>query len=676
VTRIRVAVAAGSVFLGLLAVGPAGAYQRPGHYTQVDVGNDGKAANGSSPELSIDASGRYVAFSSTASNLGGGSVPQSNIYVRDLVARRTTLVSRGMNGQPATPSAVSACPNPGGGGLGSGLGSVNPAISATGRYVAFASTDVNIVRDVTNAPSNIYVFDLASGVMRLASISTSGALANGWSCSPSVSADGRRVAFVSSATNLVDNDTGGLGIFVHDFGTGKTVRADVSSSGEQPIDACAVAPVAGLLDTCARQRPSASISNDGRYVVFNSFAPNLVSGDTNGQGDVFEHDLKTGSTVRVSVATGGAQATTPPTVQDSLAADDVGSFLTNSWCAWERHRNVSADGRYVLFLSRASNLVPGDTNANPVGAGVGIDVFVRDVRADRTYRVDVSSAGVQNGVTGGIGYWTVGCDISMSADGRHVSLTSTGGFQVYDRATGTASVFPNGIGLDAALTTGHSGIAVVDISADGRYVAAFMANMATHATTFDGFVWDRGKALATNELARGTAPTGAAPPPDGCSGTQIGSTCLPPGAVLESNRLDQSAACGALADPGLRAASIAYRPWSGDVFVRLSLAPGSVERARLTATVFGIDVNVGTRRYEVRADGTSFALYDGPGATATRLGPVTGGFGTTGEEVVFALPMHMIGSGSPGKTGVVTGFAAAGTTATGPACLIDRVVLG
>ena len=674
-TPTRVALAAGSVVLGLLLAGPATAYERPGHYTQVAVGNDGKAANGSSPELSIDASGRYVAFSSTASNLGGGSVPQSNIYVRDLVAKRTTLVSRGADGRPATPSPVSACPNPGGGGLGSGLGSVNPTISATGRYVAFASTDVNLVGNVTNATSNIYVFDLAKNVMRLASTSTSGALANGWSCSPSVSADGKRVAFVSAATNLVDNEPGGIGIFVHDFGTGKTVRADVSSSGAQPIDACALAP-AGLIDTCARQRPSASISNDGRYVVFNSVAPNLVTGDTNGQADVFEHDLKTGSTIRVSVATGGAQATTPPSAQDSLAADDVGSFLTNSWCAWERHRDVSADGRYVLFLSRASNLVPGDTNANPVGAGVGIDVFVRDVRADRTYRVNVSSAGVQNGVTGGIGYWTVGCDISMSADGRHVSLTSTGGFQVYDRATGTASLFSNEVGTNAARTTGHLGTAVVDISADGRYVAALMANMATNATTFDGFVWDRGKALATNELARGTAPAGAAPPPDGCSGTQIGSTCLPPGAVLESNRLDHSAGCGALADPGLRAASIAFRPWSGDVFVRLSLAPGSVERARLTATVFGIDVNVGGNRYEVRADATSFALYDGPGATATRLGPVTGGFGTTGEEIVFALPMHTIGSGSPGKTGVVTAFAAAGTTATGPACLIDRVVLG
>jgi len=673
VRRLLLPLAVASVLATLLA--PASAYQRPGHYTQVDVGNDGTAANGSSSEMSIDASGRYVAFSSTASNLGGGRAPQSNIYVRDLAAKRTTLVSRGMNGQQATPAAASTCPNPGGGGTSSGLGSVNPAISATGRYVAFASTDVNLARSVTNATSNVYVYDRSKDLMRLASVSSTGVLANGWSCNPSVSADGQRVAFTSAATNLVSGDPGGLGIYVHDFATGKTVRVDVSSSGAQATDVCstaaAVVPsVVPQLDACARIRPHASISNDGRYVVFDSAAANLVAGDTNDQNDVFEHDLKTGSTIRVSVGTGGTQAVTPTAAGDALASDDVGSFLTNSWCSWESHHAVSADGRYVLFLSRASNLVPGDTNSNPVGAGVGIDVFVHDVKADRTYRVDVSSAGEQNGSAGGAQYWTVDCDISMSADGRYVSMNSTNGFQVYDRATGADTVFPTNYGVNATATTGYAGNSVVDISADGRYVAALMANMANHATTFDVFVWDRGKALAMNGFGA-SAP--AAPADSTCAGLQVGPICLPPVSPLSASRIDRSSGCVAGVDSGLQSASITYRPLLGDLYVRLSFAPGSLGRARPLA---GIDLAVGGRHYEVRADATQFGLFAGSGLTATRVATARGGYGTTGEEVVFAVPLADLGLAPHPRTSAITAFAGIGTTTTGAACVLDRVVLG
>jgi Tol biopolymer transport system component len=630
---------------------PSAAYQRPGHYTQVDLGNDGKAANGSSAEMSIDGTGRFVAFSSTASNLGGGAVPQSNVYVRDMVLRRTTLVSRGMGGQPSAPSSAPACPNYGGGGAASGTGSDNPAISTTGRYVAFASTDVNLVRAVTNDVANVYVYDRAKGQMRLASVSSTGALANGWSCNPSVSADGQRVAFTSVATNLVASDSGGMGVFVHDFATGKTVRADVSSAGAQPAQTCSIG-VAGAPDVvplplgCSEHRLAGSISADGRYVVFDSVAGNLVAGDTNGQTDVFEHDLKTAATVRVSVASGGGQAQTPPSGEDALAPDDVGSFLTNPSCEWGRHHVVSADGRYVLFLSRASNLIPEDTNANPAGAGVGIDVFVHDVRADRTYRVDVSSAGEQNGDAGGLGFWTVGCDISMSEDGRYVSMISTGGFQVYDRVTGEASVFPTTLGRNTAGTTGYSGLAVVDVSADGRYVAAVMFNDANAVANFDAFVWDRGRALAVDGLGKATA--------SGSTG---------------------SAACGAAVDPGLRSASTVYRPNLGDVFVRLSLAAGATARARLTGVLFGIDLTAAGRHYEVRADGGDLGLYDGAGSAAARLATLPGGFGATGEEVVFAVPLRALGLPSSGRLSAVAAYAAIGTTATGPSCVVDRIRL-
>lgn len=673
VTRIRGLL--GLALVGCLAgasLAPASAYERPGHYTQVDVATNGKAANGSTPEMSMDATGRFVAFSSTASNLGASGVAQSNVYVRDLALRRTTLVSRGMNGQPAAPSAASACPSPGGGGLGSGLGSDNPAISATGRYVAFASTDVNLVRGVANATSNIYVYDLSTGTTRIASVSSSGALANGWSCNPSISADGQRVAFTSAATDLVAGDAGGLGVFVHDFRSGKTLRADVSSNGSQGTETCSTG-VAGVPDVvalptaaCSEHRPASSISSDGRYVVFDSAAANLVGDDTNGQIDVFEHDLKTGATVRVSLATGGTQALTPPSAEDALAPDDIGSFLANPSCTWESHHAASADGRYVAFLSRADNLVPGDTNASPVGAGVGIDVFVRDVRSDRTYRVDVSSAGEQNGASPGTGYWTVGCDISMSADGRYLSMNSTGGFQVYDRTTGASDLFPTGLGQNAAGTAGYSGLAVVDVSASGRFVAAIMANMANHAETFDAFVWDRGDALAVD----GVGHTTTVRPGQTCSGIEVGSTCVPAGGVVESSRASRSSGCATPDGGRMQTAAVVYRPAADDVFLRLSLTPGAVERARVLGTVFGIDLSVGGRSYAVRADRTGFALYGVTGRVATRLRELRGGFGTTGAEVVVAVPLHAVGLAPHGRAAAVSAFAAIG------ACVFDRINLG
>jgi hypothetical protein len=666
----RTLVAVGVLATALGFALPSGAYQRPGHYTQVDVGNDGKAADGSAPEMSIDGSGRFVAFSSTASNLGAGAPSQSNVYVRDLALRRTTLVSRGMDGRPAVPSAASACPNLGGGGLSSGLGSDNPAISATGRYVAFASTDVNLVRAVTNATSNIYVYDRSTDRMRLASVSSTGALANGWSCHPSVSADGQRVAFTSAATNLVSDDPGGVGVFVHDFTTGKTVRADVSSGGAQAAETCStgLAGIPAVVElpalACFKHQPAASISADGRHVVFDSSAANLVADDTNGQTDVFEHDLKTGTTTRVSVGSGGTQALTPATGQDALVPDNVGSYLTNAPCEWARHHAVSADGRYVLFLSRASNLVPGDTNANPVGAGVGIDVFVHDVRANRTYRVDVSSAGEQNGSAGGVGYWTVSCDISMSSDGRYVSMNTTGGFQVYDRMTGAATVFPTDFEKNAAGTSGYAGYSVVDVSADGRYVAAVMYNLSHQVLNFDAFVWDRGRALAVNAVGKAAASGSSG---STCEGTAVGSTCVPP--ALPSG-------CAAGVDSGLQSASTVYRPSLDDMFVRLSLAPGATTRARLGGLLFGIDFRSNGRAYEVRADGTGFALYDGTGATASLLQTLRGGFGTTGDEVVFALPMRALGLSVPERMSAVTAYAGIGTMAAGTTCVLDRIRLG
>ena len=146
------------------------------------------------------------------------------------------------------------------------------------------------------------------------------------------------VAFISLATNLVAGDTNGVeDIFVRDTQTGTTTRVSVANDGSQGNGMSSLA----------------SISGDGRYVAFYSGATNLVAGDTNGVWDVFVRDTQAGATTLVSVASDGTQG-------------NDGSSTPS----------ISSDGRYVVFISYATNLVAGDTNATR-------DVFVRDSRENK-----------------------------------------------------------------------------------------------------------------------------------------------------------------------------------------------------------------------------------------------------------------------------------------------------
>jgi len=381
-----------------------------GATTRVSVATGGTQAAGESRDAAISANGRYVAFSSVASNLVAGDTNgMQDVFVRDRVTGVTTRASLAQGGAQANDVNAS------------------PAISADGRYVAFTSYASNLVEGDTNGTYEVFVRDRAAGVTSRVSVATDGAQADGLSVISGMSADGRYVAFFSEAINLVAGDTNGkVDTFVRDRVAGSTTRVSVSSGGAQ---------ASGLAYMAA-------ISATGRYVAFISNASNLVTGDTNGKWDVFLRDLVAGTTTRVSLSTGGAQANN----------SSIGSIA------------ISPDGRYVVFESAASNLVAGDSNRMS-------DAFLRDRVTGSTTRVSLSTAGAQPN--------SYSQSPTISADGRYVAFSSYGSNLVAGDTNRTADVFVRdrftgvttrvNVTSAGAQASGYSWLS--GISADGRYVA-------------------------------------------------------------------------------------------------------------------------------------------------------------------------------------------------------------
>jgi Tol biopolymer transport system component len=416
---IKLLVLVGATLVLLIAMGrpPAGppfanaSHGGPWHVVQrVSVASDGTEGNDDSWWPSMSADGRYVAFQSRASNLVPGDTNGTwDVFVHDRMTGQTTRVSVASDGTE-----------------GNGVSGL-PSISADGRYVAFVSAASNLVPGDTNGKFDVFVHDRVTGQTTRVSVASDGTEGNDDSWWPSISADGRYVAFSSLASNLVPGDTNGTwDVFVHDRLTGQTTRVSVASDGTQGNN--------GSGDP--------SISADGRYVAFSSLASNLVPGDTNGTWDVFVHDRLTGQTTRVSVASDGTE----------------GNGVSR------RPPSISADGRYVAFYSEASNLVPGDTNEL-------VDVFVHDRLTGQTTRVSVASDGTQGN---SYSQWP-----SISADGRYVAFMSwasnlvpgdTNEVQdifVHDRMTGQTTR----VSVASDGTEGNGDSWLPSISADGRYVA-------------------------------------------------------------------------------------------------------------------------------------------------------------------------------------------------------------
>jgi Tol biopolymer transport system component len=351
----------------------------PGSVELVSISIRGQSGNGTSAGPAADAEGDHVAFFSDATDLvRGDRNAVRDVFLRDRIAGTTTLVSVNSVGTQANAASHAQ------GGA--------PALNADGHIVAFYSAATNLVTDDTNGYADVFVRDVDAQVTERVSVSSGGDQGNGASLYPSISADGRFVAFQSQASNLVPGDTNGTtDIFIRDRRDHTTERVCNGTQGNG----------ASITPSISADR---DLVTDGRFVAFASAATNLVPSDTNRRIDVFVCDRQTDTIHRVSISTAGRQGN-----GDSILP------------------SISADGRIIAFKSAADNLVSNDRNDT-------FDVFVRDEKGQSaTERLSVNTAGGNAD--------DASFPPGISADGRYVAFGSAATNLVAGDFNSVADVF-------------------------------------------------------------------------------------------------------------------------------------------------------------------------------------------------------------------------------------------
>ena len=383
--------------------------------SRVSVGSDGQPGNGPSLFSVLSANGEIVAFESSGNAFAPDKLAaDSDVFLRVLATGITTMESRSSAGVP-----------------GNG-GSIEPAVSADGRFLAFQSAATNLVPGDANLRPDVFRRDRQSTETIRVSVFTGGAQSapGEGSFTPTISGDGNLVVF-GSETDF--DGQGNAGLFLHNVTTNTTTRVSTDSAG---ITANSFSDVP-------------RISADGAFVAFTSDGTNLVPNDTNGVTDVFRKNLATGQTTRVSVASGGAQA-------DGPSNSDIPPF---------RCLDISDDGRFVVFESEATNLVPNDTNGQR-------DIFVHDSQSGQTTRVSLSTDGGQGD---GPSFRP-----RISGDGRFVVFQSDADNLDADDTNGRSDVFVHDLQtgetrlLSRSLinppASGNDNSFDPDISADSRVI--------------------------------------------------------------------------------------------------------------------------------------------------------------------------------------------------------------
>lgn len=411
-----------------LQFGQAAAANAVGNYAQeisrISMAASGGETDGSSSWVTISADGRYVAYTSAATNIVAGDTNgYVDVFLRDMVTGSTTRVSTDSQGGEAVASS-----------------STVTAISGDGRYVLF-STSAGLDPADVNASYDDYVKDTVTGKTTMVGVSSNGTLPNASTTGYAISADGRYVLFGSTATNLVAGDTNGRSdIFRQDMVTGEIIRVNTTSQGVQSTQAAL----------------NGSMSADGRFVMFSSTDSGLVSGDSNGTSDLFLKDLSNGSIRLVSTNSSGVQSSAGVT-GGRLSAD--GKFLSfsssdsvfgalNQYGAFVKNletgevvnaatdsngvaqtlglhaTNLSADGRYALITY----------TLHPTNPGFPLwRTRLKDLQTGSFEYVDVNSRG--EGANG------PQMASAISADGRSIVFSSAANYFVEGDTNGQTDIF-------------------------------------------------------------------------------------------------------------------------------------------------------------------------------------------------------------------------------------------
>ena len=362
---------------------------------------DGRQANGASSSPVFTPDGKGVVFSSLASNLVGSDTNGStDLFLKTLASGAVTRLS--------TTTAGGELP----GGVVAGS---RPVLSADGTQLLFSGDGNAIVGGDSNASRDVFLKDLQSGQVTRVSTTATGAEANGLSQNPHFLPDGQRVLFVSDASNLVSGDTNAArDLFVKDLASGAVTRLSTAADGSEANGG----------------NTSPRLAADGSRLAFVSAASNLVKGDTNGFLDVYLRELDSGQVSRASLAVDGREPD----------GDSYGPAL-------------SPDGRTVAFTSKASNLVPGDTN------GVA-DLFLKDLVTGNLSRISLSAEGLEaNGSS----------DAALfSPDGRFLAFTSEASNLVGGDDNGLADLFIKELDTGLLRRLGGNGVSdSLQFSPDG-----------------------------------------------------------------------------------------------------------------------------------------------------------------------------------------------------------------
>ncbi len=579
--------------------------------------------------------------------------------------------------------------------------SVWAVLSADGGTVAFWSY-AGLVPEDTNGIQDVYVRDLRTGAVERVSVASNGAQATTYTptlkTQPTLSADGRLVAFENGSAELVPGDTNLVDdIFVHDRATGQTTRVSVSVGGAQ----------------AAWHSQNPALSADGRYIFFMSEDDTLVSGDQSPYIDIFRRDLQTGAVELVSLSSQGQQSVFDPS---AFAINASGTLV--AWASISPSHQVpdttgpisdiyvrdlttgvttrisdapnglpadgssvypvlSADGRYVAFGSLADNLVPDDRN------GV-VDVFVHDRVTHRTEKVSVNSAGAQSSMGAGTP--------AISADGRFVAFNgisqdladnpdgNTGtDIYVHDMRTGETQAASL---IDGGTSTGDTISISPSLSGDGRLVAFSSESTDLVAgdtnETGDTFLRDRGPVIGVGTLQASTSG----------GSTSVSGWARFGGSVSEGTDPvgDGSVQVGVLGGD-LIGARAAWRPERDDLFFRtdLDLTP-HVPR---TGTVVGLQgvhhavaFVVAEVPYRILWDAVAGAaptiVLNRCAPTCTKLADLSGGLGVIGSSVTASVPLSLLGV-APGESvsgiSVTTSFSGPLVSTSGDAMALPALAL-